>query len=115
MNKFPLENKKRHKRESKHYIIKFLLSTVIPSTSSWTPYPITGLKQGVFWYQSVKLGFILCIPMNVNSMQPFFIVSPQVKTVDILADATFGEVNDDLKNIKSAFLLFCQGNIVSVI
>jgi len=45
----------------------------------------------------------------------FVIVSPQVKTVDILADTTFGEDNEDLKNLKSAFLLFCQGNIVSVI
>jgi len=39
----------------------------------------------------------------------------QVKTVDILADTTFGEDNDGLKNIKSAFLLFCQGHVVSVV
>jgi len=53
--------------------------------------------------------------MNVLLLQPFFIVSPQARTVDILADTTFGEDNDDLRNIKSAFLLFCQGNVVSVI
>ena len=45
-------------------------------------------------------------------MQPFSIIFPQVKS-DILADAR--EDNDDQKNIKSAFLLFCQGNIVSVV
>jgi len=53
--------------------------------------------------------------MSDNLMLPIFIVSPQVKTVDILADTTFGEDNDGLKNIKSAFLLFCQGNVVSVV
>jgi len=39
----------------------------------------------------------------------------QIKPVDIsLADVTFGETDDDLKKFKSAFLLFCQGNTVSV-
>ena len=39
----------------------------------------------------------------------------QVKPGDVsLADTTFGETDDDLKKFKSAFLLFCQGNTVSV-
>ena len=39
----------------------------------------------------------------------------QVKPVDFSpADLTFEESDDDLKTFKSAFLLFCQGNTVSI-
>ena len=51
--------------------------------------------------------------LNWNLLQ---LVFPQVKTVDIsFTDTTTGENSDDLKKLKSAFLLFCQGNIVSII
>ena len=39
----------------------------------------------------------------------------QVNLTDVsIADITFGETDDDMKKFKSAFLLFCQGNNVSV-
>lgn len=39
----------------------------------------------------------------------------QVNLTDVsIANVTFGETDDDMKKFKSAFLLFCQGNNVSV-
>ena len=39
----------------------------------------------------------------------------QVHLTDVsVANVTFGEADDDMKKFKSAFLLFCQGNNVSV-
>ena len=40
----------------------------------------------------------------------------QIKPVGAsLAEITFGDTDDELKKFKSAFLLFCQGNTVSII
>ncbi|XP_078352494.1 nuclear pore complex protein Nup133-like isoform X2 [Oculina patagonica] len=62
------------------------------------------LKHGII---TITLtGGVISEEMDTSRLQ-----SSEVKTVDIpLTDTTIGEDSDDLQKIKSAFLLFCQGN-----